>query len=621
MNDPDKRNKMFQVVDLIDEKYIEEADPARARRKRIIKRTSGIAACVILLLTAVNLWLFLPYTIDPPDVSEYADSEYYAVIQKINEITCPKPEYKNNYDKYIINGLWAKPRAPLQDGGISDSESFTNGIQPTYVETTDNQVSGVIESDIIKRSDKYIYYLDYGILKVYTVNQEESKEIGAYQIVDKDTYELYYYHPEFYLSRDCKTITVIMSKYYNDGSFEVISLDVSDPTDIVEQKRISFHGYYMSSRLSGDEILLMSEFSVYEPDFSDEKSYLPYIDTGYGTEFIEPENIYPISNGDEYAAYFTNIYLLDQETLEVNDNISLLGQSNQIYVSNSRVYLSGYYIDRQIKYLSKVNTTITELNCVSYSGSALKYEGNVSFKGRINNQYSMDEYGNYLRVVTTTRESKDSRGEYEENINASLYCINIDTWQIDASMEGFAPPNESVSSVRFDKEKVYVCTSIQLSDPVFFFDLSDIHNISVKDTGTISGYSTSLVDFGNGYLLGIGFGGSFDSFKAEIYTETETDVEPVCTYYVPKSYFSDIYKSYLIDRENRFIGLGLENQQYAQGIQERYVLLYFDGNELREVVNLRLPGNNDYKRAAYIDGYLYMFSYKNFQVAKVELPE
>ena len=617
MKDMNKRNKMFQVVDLIDEKYIEEADPARARRKRIIKRTSGIAACVILLLTAVNLWLFLPYTIDPPDVSEYADSEYYAVIQKINEITCPKPEYKNNYDKYIINGLFAKQKAPVMPGGIS--EDFANAEQQIYVEATDNQVSGVIESDIIKRSDKYIYYMDYGTLKVFSVNQEESIEIGAYQIVDKDTYETDYCQLDFYLSRDCRTVTVIISKVYNDF-FELVSLDVSDPTDMFERNRIAFHGYYISSRLSGDEILLMSGFSVYEPDFSDEKSYLPYIDTGYGTEFIEPENIYPISNGDEYAAYFTNIYLLDQETLEVNDNISLLGQSNQIYVSNSRVYLSGYYIDRQIKYLSKVNTTITELNCVSYNGSALKYEGNVSFKGRINNQYSMDEYSNYLRVVTTTNVRTNLRGEYQVNTNASLYCINLDTWQIDASVEDFAPPNESVSSVRFDKEKVYVCTSIQLSDPVFFFDLSDIHNISVKDTGTISGYSTSLVEFGDGYLLGIGYD-SYDSFKAEIYRETETSVESVCTYYVHKSVFSETYKSYLIDRENRFIGFGIDNLQYANGIQERYILLYFDGSELREVVNLRLPGNNDYKRAAYIDGYLYMFSYKNFQVAKVDLPE
>ena len=74
-----------------------------------------------------------------------------------------------------------------------------------------------------------------------------------------------------------------------------------------------------------------------------------------------------------------------------------------------------------------------------------------------------------------------------------------------------------------------MCTSIEMSDPVFFFDLSDLNNITYKDTGTIEGFSTSLVNFGDGYLLGIGRE-SWSTFKAEIYTEADSGVEAFCSF-------------------------------------------------------------------------------------------
>ena len=81
---------------------------------------------------------------------------------------------------------------------------------------------------------------------------------------------------------------------------------------------------------------------------------------------------------------------------------------------------------------------------------------------------------------------------------------------------------------RFDGTDAYVCTAVQLTDPVFFFDLSDMDNITYKETGTIEGFSTSLVNFGNGYLLGIGTGNVWGSLKIEIYEESATGVVSVC---------------------------------------------------------------------------------------------
>jgi uncharacterized secreted protein with C-terminal beta-propeller domain len=156
-------------------------------------------------------------------------------------------------------------------------------------------------------------------------------------------------------------------------------------------------------------------------------------------------------------------------------------------------------------------------------------------------------------------------------INANLYCIDLATWQVAASVEQFAPPGESVRSVRFDGDYAYVCTAIQTSDPVFFFDLSDLNNITWKDTGNITGFSSSLVNFGDGYLLGIGYNAEW-WMKIEVYEEGENGVESVCLY-EQKANFSQDYKAYLIDREKGYIGLGLDD--WGSERSDQYLLSIF----------------------------------------------
>ena len=151
-------------------------------------------------------------------------------------------------------------------------------------------------------------------------------------------------------------------------------------------------------------------------------------------------------------------------------------------------------------------------------------------------------------------------------------------------------------------------------DPVFFFDLSDLDHITYKDTGTIDGYSMSLIDFTDGFLMGIGYGESFNTLKIEIYREGDNSVESHCKYEKNNVLFSSEYKSYYIDRENRMIGLGLT--MYGTGATSVYTLLHFDGYELTELIQVPMEGNNAAKRAVYIDGYLYVFG-DTFTVEKV----
>ena len=634
-----KKDNWFDSLNNVDDKYIAEAHPQNEiKRKRNPVVLSLLAACLCLMIIASNLWLFVPFNTSPPDVSRYASSEYYGLIQKLNLLTFQPPKYKNNAQR-IWSSLknfsfgFTKNEAA---GDMSPPMSAAPEEIGEYQEITDNQVQGIIEADRIKRSDTHIYYLDYEMLRIYSIDKENTKEVGCYNLYDGNNH--YYIDQwEFYLSDDCKTVTVITQfyKYENDRSHRyvtLISLDVSDPANIVQKESCTITGSYMSSRKVDGNILLLTEFAIDKKalDFDDESTFLPQITDENGTRFIPADSI--VSPENLSNTRYTVILKLDEDTLDLAGTAAYLSYSEDVYVSADHVFLTHVYADKkENKNGTITRNSMTEISCLTYGGDSFKMEGSVTVRGYVKDQWSMDEYNGILRVVTTTNATTVSEKYYGNgdvsasilqtatgNSNASLYCIDLSTFEVVASVIDFAPPREEVQSVRFDGDTAYVCTSIERSDPVFFFDLSDLDNITYKDTGTIEGFSTSLINLGNGYLLGIGTGNNWGSFKVEVYEETEDGVRSVDSYELENADYSTSYKSYYVDRKNQLIGLGVWDAYRQMGEKNRYIVLHFDGYELIELINVPLGGNQPSNaRGVYIDGYMYMFGSSDFKVEKV----
>ncbi len=613
---------------MIDDAYIEEAAARKTRRgKRAIIRITAIAACIALLVTGLNLWLFLPLQSNLPDVSQYADSAYYDIIQKLNVLTYREPRYKNNFQRLARSVYKLAPGANAEDAGSKDmllGGAMTNG---TYHETTDNQVQGVIEADLIKRSDRYIYYMDDVTLRVFEIGGEDSTEVGSYEIPAPENARYARLYPlEFYLSADCNTVTYLYAytSKENVTAVSVVALDVSDPTAIAPKRTVCVTGDYLSSRLVDDKLLLVCNFYVgFNPDFSDETTFVPQIDDGSGQKSIPFDRI--ISPDVLTSPRYTVVCKLDAQTLAAEGANAFLSYSSELYVSRDNVYATrSYYEETEQDGSTFQNSAMTEISCLSYAEGALTYKGSFKVVGEVKDQYSLDEHEGVLRVATTTRTSRYKENKTSDtvsftgntSVNASLTCVRLSDFSIIAAVENFAPEGESVQSARFDGDTAYVCTSLVLSDPVFFFDLSDLSNITYKDTGTIEGFSSSLVNFGDGFLLGIGVGNAFDTVKIEVYEETATDVASVCKYEVTHAEYSANYKSYLIDRENGFVGLGITLREGGEDAS-RYVLLHFDHYKLNVLADIPLAGDNYTKRAVVIDGYLYAFGKDDFSVTRV----
>ena len=642
-----KKKNWYKGLSLADDKYVAEAHPdnvIKPKRNKIL--ISLVAACACFALLICNLWLFIPFNTNPPDVSQYAGSEYYGLIQKLNVLTFQQPKYKNNAEKlwagiknfsFGLNGGATKDEAAEMPESATDGEVTGTG---SYQEITDNQVEGIIEADRIKRSDTHIYYLDDEVLRIFSIDKENSTEVGSYTIYE-DGNGPYMDQWEFYLSSDCKTVTVVTQYYSKDESVSrryvnLISLDVSDPTNIVKKDEFNITGEYMSSRMTNGSILLLTEFVInkQELDFDDVTTFVPQIDEGNGLYSIPANGI--VSPDKLSNTRYTVVMKLDENTLDLEGTAAYLSYSEDVYVSEEHVFLTHVFADSEENEDGTITrNSMTEISCLTYGGDSFEIQGNVTVRGYVKDQWSMDEYEGILRVFTTTnattiREQTYNNGNVSAEVlqtatgesNASLYCIDLSTFEVVASVIDFAPPREEIQSVRFDKETAYVCTSIEMSDPVFFFDLSDLNNITYKDTGTIEGFSTSLINLGNGYLLGIGRGGDWSSFKVEVYEETSDGVRSVCSYELDNAEYSTEYKSYYVDRQNQLVGIGIVDNSYYNTNKNsteasRYLLLHFDGYELVELVNVPLAGTPANMRGVYIDGYMYMFGNRDFKVEKV----
>lgn len=574
-------------------------------------------------------------------------------------------------------------------GDLSDAME-----NPKYEETTDLQVNGIIEGDLIKRSSEYIYYLSGTMLKIYSIKGHASELVGAYSLekhidalntalkipeqpktdsnnlLEEEKQEIlddiYYDNTvsEMFLSTDLKTITVICENRvdtdninelydmdaYNRGLYctSLISINVEDAKNVYLNDITTVFGRYESARLINGNFLLFTKYTPVANEL-----IIPQYNDGEGFEYIPRENIYSPENYK--SANYTISYRINGESYDVYDAFAYASFDGEVYVTENNIYLTREYDEKTkiyseypvyakdvtddegidpgmvLGYGTKTTTykkRVTEILRVDVSGGVFKPMGSLTVNGYIKDRYSLHENGEYFYVVTTDSNATASvtykddfkNRDYNDVIldimdtrstSANIYVADVQTMAIISSIERFAPEGETVRSVRFDGDKAYVCTAVEIVDPVFFFDLSDPKNITYTDTGTIPGFSNNLIQLKNGELLGIGT--ERDGYvKIEVYKQVGNEVVVVATQKIKASYYSTDYKAHFIDRKNGYIGLGITD--YKQSRYERYVMLHYENGYFSVIIDCELNGTLSSKRAVYIDGCFYLFASKDFVV-------
>lgn len=606
MKDKDIRD----LVSLADETYIREAEPGVTAGGAIEKRrwltplrtrVIALAACFALLFSAVGITLYSVL-----QHSDYTDSPYYPVISGIAAYQKKNAPKKSSFLDSIFGGAGGEDIA-------SDTATAPDSTGASQ-EITDHQVAGVKEANQIARTDTHIFYLNYETLRAYTIAEEESAEVGKLSVFATDYHYAQSKRPEFFLSEDGKSVTLFLpyTNAHSKRMVEIVTVDVSDPANMRVVSRRAISGIYLTSRKVGDSLFLITEYSPdAKIDFRKEETYLPGLSGDDGFSPVAPDKIV-LPQGDISSLSYSVVTRLSDAGGEA-EVAAFLSYSDDIYVSATRIYSTrSYYETIEHAKDGQVSLLKSEIARIRYADGPLSPEPSLVTDGRVEDRFCLDEADGILRVVTTVDSSwRGSSDRMESGRNASLFCYSLSDGTCVAKVERFAPAGESVRSARFDGDRLYVCTSIRNLDPVFLFDLSDLSAIGVKDTGTIPGFSTSLIPFGD-VLLGIGVGEDSASLKIEVFEETDDAVRSLSSYERIGTHYVNEYKAYAIDRTAGVLGLATSRYDGAQ-----YLVFTFDGQTLSLAQSIPFSDYVEGQRGCLVGDFFYAFDGSDFAVRRI----
>ncbi len=491
---------------------------------------------------------------------------------------------------------------------------------------TNTQVTGIDEDDIVKTDGTYIYMpLNNEIIisKVYPADDMK--------LVKKLSYDNFYpysvYVDDNYL--------VVIGTYYNETDKQSYTkVIVYDKTNYNKPKDIIvIEGYIVTSRKIDDVLLLVSNKTVFFNPKDEDSLKLPELKVNNDRYKIDYPDIHYQSG--TIPESFVTIHKFTLSDLKDHKSYTYLGSANQVYVSYNNIYIAQYQYEfhsLQEKINDKNETGIMK---ISYADHNFGESKNVYVKGYVNNQFSMDEYQNTFRVVTTS-----GRLWENNNIENNLYLFD-ENLKLISKIEGIAK-GERLQSARFFDNRIYLVTFKQV-DPFFVIEVSNPKKPKILGVLKIPGYSTYLHPYDDNHIIGFGFetktvGDS--TVTAGIKLTMFNVIEPqnpkalfneVITFNESSYVFSEVcynHRALLFDKDKNIIAFpfvfnnsilkdGYYQHFYRQSYKVYHVNLdsgfkfmtdisHFDGEKGN-------PNGLEILRGLYIDNILYTVSHKKIQ--------
>ncbi|MGC8812759.1 MAG: beta-propeller domain-containing protein, partial [Candidatus Aenigmatarchaeota archaeon] len=212
--------------------------------------------------------------------------------------------------------------------------------------TTNVQVVGVDEADIVKTDGQYIYSV-YGnnltIVEAYPAeNAKVVSKISLNQsiegiFINKNKLVIFASESYFYILPVKEVRGGLIPYYHHSPKTYIYVYDVSDKANPKITREVSLNGTYFDSRMIGDYAYVI----VSEPlEFYEDEIVLPKIAEGNKVKEVEAKEIYysPIF---DYSYSFTNIIALNTQNdeEEINFKTFLVGATQNLYVSSNNIYI------------------------------------------------------------------------------------------------------------------------------------------------------------------------------------------------------------------------------------------------------------------------------------------
>jgi uncharacterized secreted protein with C-terminal beta-propeller domain len=486
------------------------------------KRTTQITGIfIVCMLTTVSLVAII--TLSPLNKGSYTYklntfSTYDDLLSFLRQ-RVQAAGYSGRYYGTAPTVLFEKDQAASALNGASHGGEET---LPSY-STTNIQVAGVDEPDIVKTDGTYLYVVANNtvfIINAYPVMQATILSritlsnvsisnifIRGDRLIILGNTGFYYGYPILY-GGELKTTVDSVGMWWGGISKAVIDIyDINDRSAPVLSKDIRIDGGFFDARLIDEYVYVVATEYTYDIYRAvDDKNYtlkVPQISIDEENATIPPDDIYYV-DVPELSDTMTHVISINLDTNTVDEKSFMLGSSQTMYVSRNNIFLASlHYPYYPLLYNEKSGSSsaseqeTTILHKISINTGDVSYVAQGEVPGHILNQFSMDEHNGFFRIATT---SGNNWGEGSQTSN-NIYVLDETLSQV-SKIEHIAP-GESLYAARFLGDRAYLVTFVQV-DPLFCVDLSDPYNPRILGELKIPGYSEYLHPYDETHIIGIG---------------------------------------------------------------------------------------------------------------------
>jgi len=446
---------------------------------------------------------------------------------------------------------------------------------PAAHSTTNIQVAGVDEADIVKTDGEYLYVISGGniyILRAYP--PEEAKVLSKIPLGETYAAEIYLNGDKLaILGNRYSSVPVIRADMYTGeapyaytGEASVKVYDISDRASPILKRTIGLNGTLSSSRMINDYIYLVVNQQAIQPsgDEGDFEISLPKISTGYTSKEVQPTEIRYV-NVPDISYYFTIVVAVNiiDDAQSPTYETFLTGATTCMYVSQSNMYLTVPNTNMWIRPLESGEEVREEtlIYRVRLDREKVVFEAQGNVSGYALNQFSMDEYNGFFRIATTSWWNQASVNRLSV-LDMSLNIVG--------TLSNIAK-GERIYSARFMGDRCYLVTFRQV-DPFFVIDLSNPAEPKVLGYLKIPGFSGYLHPYDENHIIGIGK--QDNNLKLSLFDVTDVAAPTETAKFIVQGEWSDSavltdHKAFLFDKSKQLLALpvsinwvGVEGDQY-----------------------------------------------------------
>ena len=405
-----------------------------------------------------------------------------------------------------------------QNEAITDDSALKGEVQSTQDYTTTNiQEENVDEADIVKTDGKRMYSIaEYEVIitditdpnQMYVASKisfEEESIIPHDLYVNDDKLIVFANKYEGTVITSTGIIMEDVAKYPQNDKTVMLVYDLTNVQEPKEIRRIEIEGSLVSSRMIGENVYFVVNKNISlggiinsERTSLDENEYKPkYVDTleSNDTKKIEFNDIAYFKNPD--TANYLILAGVNIKNNEEADIKAFLGAGDTVYCSEKNIYIIKNIIqyDNETRELYNNRTQILKF---ALDNGKVNYKADGEVEGYINNQFSIDESNEYLRIAVTV----GNWAVLTNDTTNTLYVLNEELDEV-GRLEGLAQ-GEKIYSVRYVDNLAYIVTFKEV-DPLFVIDLSNPTMPILLGELKIPGYSTYLHPYDETHVIGIGY--------------------------------------------------------------------------------------------------------------------